>query len=156
MSYIDAVNASAAHARSVLAAAVNRSLQEAIRAQHVYKETLAEQSVRDGAVVGTTILEGEGESLIEVPFPVKFLEKPIFTAGLETADNVSLQWGNFPVWSATVGAWATEPAENEPLYTGAFIGVFVLGPPRSILHYRFEGQNFTNPTTDSMNVSVTL
>jgi hypothetical protein len=152
MSYMD----SAIHARSVLAAAITKSVQEAIRTQHVYKETLAEQSIRDGAVVGTTVLEGEGESLIEIPFPVTFLEKPVFTAGLETAENVSLQWGNFPVWSATVGAWSTEPAENEPLYTGAFIGVFVLGPARSILHYRFEGQSATNPTTGSLNIGVPL
>lgn len=149
-------NASLYHAQSMLSQAIGRATRDALYTHRVYVETLAEQSIRNGAVVGFCEIEGEGESIIQIPFPLQFIEKPIFTAGLELPANISFKWGEFPFWSATVGSWVTAPAENEPLYVGATVGALVLGPPRSILHYRFEAQSFTNPTTTSITMGTIL
>lgn len=136
----------AAHARAVLASSISNTMQATFAAYRTHVENLEEQAMRDGAVCGYAELDGEGESVIEVNFPIAFAEKPLFTAGLELADNVWLKWTSFPQWSATVGAWTTSPADGEPLYTGAIIGAVVSGAARSILHYRFQARSFTSPT----------
>lgn len=134
------------HAISVLSAGLASSVQRALANQRNYTETLSEQAVRDGTAAGFVELEGEGESTVEITFPIRFIEKPIFTTGLELADNVWLSFGSFPLWSATIGGWTTAPAENEPLIIGALVGVYVTGAARSILHYRFQGRSLTNPS----------
>jgi hypothetical protein len=137
------------HAQAMLNQAVARSLQQGQQQYRRYTETMADQSMRDGATVGTVTIDGEGEAVVDVTFPITFSEKPIFTAGLELGDNTWLQYGTFPIWSATVGVWRTTPAEGSPLYVGATLGVVVLGVPRSILHYRFQALSFTNPVNAS-------
>lgn len=147
---------SSQHALAVLSASISNSVQRALQAQRVYVENLDEQSVRDGAAVGMVELDGEGESVIEIAFPIKFLEKPIFSAGLELGDSVWLRYGQFPIWSATVGGWSTTPADGDPIYVGAVLGVVVSGAARSVLHYRFEGRSLTNPSGDALSMSATL
>lgn len=140
------------HAISVLSASLANSVQRALHAQRVYTETLDEQNVRNGAATGFVDLDGEGESVIEITFPVRFLEKPLFTPGLELGENTWLRYGQFPDWSATIGGWTTVPSDGDPIYTGALIGVVVTGAQKSILHYRFEGQSYTNPTGNSLSL----
>lgn len=147
---------SLAHARSMLSSTISAGMQDALRAHRAYIETLAEQSVRDGSAVGFIQIDGVGESVVEVTFPIKFLEKPSFTAGLELGENTWLRWGGFPQWSATVGSWITEPADGGPLYVGALLGVLTSGTTKSVLHYRFEAQSFTNPVGASYAVGATL
>lgn len=143
-------------ARSRLSAAINAGMQSALRSERAYVAIRAGQAVRDGAAVGFVELDGDGESVAEISFPLKFIEKPIFTAGLELGENAWLRYGTFPSWSATVGAWLTEPAPGQPIHTGAIIGIYVAGAPKAILHYRFEARSFVSPVGASVSLAPPL
>lgn len=145
-----------AHAEALLASTFSRSLEQNLQRHRAYVENLGAQAVRDGAATGFIDVEGQGECTANISFPVRFLEKPVFSFGLELAENVWLQWGSFPEYSVTVGAWTTEPADGEPLYVGALLGIFVAGVDRSIVHYRFTGRSLTNAGRASMNIGAVL
>jgi hypothetical protein len=144
------------HAQAMLGNAIHRSMQQALQTNRSYTETLAEQSVRDGEAVGFINISGGRESVTDISFPLTFTEKPIFTAGLELPDNVWLQWGAFPQWSATVVTWATANYAGTIVYTGCTLGVVVIGPPSAILHYRFAARSYTNPVTSNGAVTSIL
>lgn len=144
------------HAQVRLSSVISQSLRTALRTHRNYVETLAEQSVRDGSAVGFVAISGEGESVAEIQFPIKFLEKPVFTVGFELADNVPLEWGSFPQCSATVATWMIEPPDISPLYVGAIVGIVTSGVSRSVLHYRFEARSFTNPVGAELSVGALL
>lgn len=144
------------HSVNVLAAQFASTLQRSIKDQRAYVETLGEQTVRNGDVHGFIDLGSEGEIVAVVKFPLSFLEKPLFAPGLELADNTWLGYGSFPIWSATVGAWNTDLAGESILYTGAVLGIVVIGAPRSILHYSFRARSFTAPTGTERTVGSPL
>lgn len=144
------------HARNMLISTIDQSLQHAVNHYRVYAETLAEQSVKDGSALGFIEIDGAGECIAEVRFPFDFLEKPAFTAGLELPDNVSLSWGSFPQWSATVATWNTRSAAADPAYSGALLGIVVQGVTKSVLHYQFVGRSYTNPTGASLSVGTVV
>lgn len=145
----------APHAISVLAAHLGAALQRSIRNQRTYVETLSEQTVRDGTVQGTVDVT-EGELVATVTFPISFLEKPIFAPGLELADNAWLQFGSFPHWSATVADWVTHTTADSTLYTGARLGILVIGVPNAIVHYSFFGRSLTTAGTVGSSIGSPL
>jgi hypothetical protein len=144
------------HAQALLANAFSTAIQKSIEQRHTYTSTQTAQLVRDGTAQGVVEIEGAGESLIEIKFPIRFVESPIFTAGLELRSNASLTWGAFPTWSATVGYWHTESVANSKIYTGATLGVVIFNAARSLLHYSFEGRSYANPVDSSTSVAQTL
>lgn len=143
-------------AANAFASQLNASMQRAIRDQRNYVEALGEQRIRDGHVQGFLNLATAGEIVATVTFPISFLERPLFTSGLELADNTWLVDGNFPIWSATVGSWTTRKAADTTLYIGATIGIVVIGAPRSVLHYSFAARSLTVSTGTNTSVGSTL
>lgn len=99
---------------------------------------------------------GVGEAIIEIPFPVLFVERPGFTSGFSLDENVSPQLTNFPTYSAVVVQWVRQPKKttsdnaNSFLYAGAILSVRLTGDvsQRATLHTRFEGKAMRNPLTD--------
>ena len=148
--------ASPQHAVNLMAGQINAAMQRAIRDQRNYTETLAEQTVRDGNVHGFLELASSGEHLVDVTFPLYFVERPLFTSGLELGGNAWLTYGSFPVWSATVGGWRTEKVGDSTLYSGARLGVVVFQNPSTVLHYSFQGRTLTVPTGTEHAVSAPL
>lgn len=144
------------HARSLLSTALNQAVTNAIRNERAYVATAEQQTVRDGEAVGFIEIAGGSESVTHIEFPIKFLEKPVFTAGLELPDNVTLTWGAFPQWSATVASWDRQPLADQKLYTGCTLGLLVLGPNQAILHYRFAARCYANPVGTTGSVTSTL
>jgi hypothetical protein len=146
------------HVTAVLAGVINRSLQEAMKSRKVYTENLDEQSVRNGTVQGFVELDGAGEALVDITWPLTFLEKPVFAPGLELADNNWLEDGNFPLWSATVVRWNAPMLSGYPSYRGALLGIVVFATPdtQSILHFTFEAQSYTSPTGLAQSLTGTL
>lgn len=143
------------HLQNMLAATFNRSVQRALQADRVRSETLAEQTVRDGIAQGHVEIGGEGESQVAVRFPMAFVEKPVFTSGLEIGDGAWLVQGAFPVWSASVAQWDVDDTRPSPMWIGASLAVVVFGLARSILHYQFTARSFT-PAGTSQRVSAPL
>lgn len=141
---------------TALATQITQSMQRAIRDQRTYVETMAEQTIRDGHVHGFIELASAGEFVATVAFPIAFMEKPLFTYGLELGSNAWLAQGDFPVHSATVASFVTQRPADSILYVGATLGVVVVGAARSTLHYSFEGQTFTVPTGTELTVGTPL
>jgi hypothetical protein len=147
-SYVPAVNA--------LATQINQSMQRAIRDQRNYVETMAEQTIRDGHVHGFIELASAGEFVASVRFPISFMEKPLFTYGLEMGDNTWLAQGDFPIHSATVTSYSIQRPADSQIYVGASLAIVVIGAARSFLHYSFEGRTFTVPTGTELTVGTPL
>jgi hypothetical protein len=116
-------NTAPAHAVQALATQINASMQRAIRDQRNYVETLAEQAIRDGHVHGFLHLPQDGESVVTVQFPISFMEKPLFTYGLEMDENAYIARGSFPIHSATIISWTTRRPSDSTLWVGATLGI---------------------------------
>lgn len=145
---------SAPHAQAILANAISRSVNEAIRGHRQYVQTVTDQTVKDGSCLGFVELDGPGEATIDITFPLRFFERPLFTAGLELRDNSFLTWGAFPTWSATIVRFNTEAINPDTiLYVGAQLAIVTTNVNRSALHYSFQAKAFTNPSgpDDSVN-----
>lgn len=147
---------SLANAQSMLAQTMSSVMQRTMEERRVYTESQADLMIRDGFAQGTVDLEGVGESIVDIAFPIKFLEPPIFAPGLELRGSVSLAAGSFPIWAATIANWFTENLSSSVLYVGAAVAVVVLDAPRSKLHYSFSGRSYRTPVDSSTNVSQTL
>jgi hypothetical protein len=122
-----------------------------------YGEHLAEQRVKNGSVHGFAEIRGSGESLVDLSFPIDFLEKPLFTAGLELGDNTWPTSRQFPMWSATIVDWVeVDDGESAPLHTGATVAVVTnnVGDGIVILHYSFAGR--TSATSSGLDVGGAL
>lgn len=143
-------------AAAVAAALVNRALQGKSQNRHIWREDINEQAVRNGGIEGFLMVSGPGESIAELYFPVEFLEKPVFGAGLEVEHGRLLD-GAFPVWSATVYDWVKRGRTERITYLGVRLAIVIIGPDNPYeLHYSFRGQSFTNPTGATTTVGGTL
>lgn len=162
MSINDAVNDAARAAQQAswrAAFDVAIALQQQAAHRRNYVEHLDEQSVRNGGVEGEVEISDQGESMVEIFFPIEFLEKPNFGHGLELAPNQSPERGRFPLYGATVFSWKTKRGTNGRItWVGAQVGVSVLAINglKMILHYSFRGQSFTNPSSSTASVTGTL
>jgi len=98
---------------------------------------------------GESRISGGGDVKIDIPFAVKFVEKPIFVFGGETMDPQALRVGSYPSISAFVCEWITEERlPTSVFYTGAVVAVSISsGDAQSkyILHYNFSGIGFASP-----------
>ena len=144
------------HAQSQLASTISNVMARAVESRRAYVESQAQLMIRDGVAQGTVDIEGSGEAIVDIAFPIKFTDPPIFSAGLELSANASLEWGKFPVWAATVASWHTESVVNNILYTGATVGIVTFNGPRTKLHYSFAGRSYTTPIDSSTSVNQTL
>lgn len=149
--------ASPEHAHAVLTARMSRALQNTINQRDQYVRGVEELAVRDGEVQGFARVE-PGESILHLTFPIVFLERPVFTCGMELPGNEPLTYGAFPIWSASVASWSTRDMGGKATYVGAELGIVAIAPenPTLELHYRFSGQSFTNPTGNDLSVGGTL
>lgn len=145
------------HAQNQLASTISQVIGRTIEGRRAYTETQAQLMIRDGVAQGVVEIEGSGEAIVEVTFPIKFAYPPIFSAGLELRGSITLAWGKLPVWSATVGGWHTETvATNNILYVGATLAIVTFNAARSNLHYTFAGQSYTTPVDSSTAVNQSL
>lgn len=90
------------------------------------------------------------EASVDLPFPVVFTEKPVFTYGSELDANHRPLAGEYPTFSATVVNWDTVGAlagATEGRYTAATVVVVTSGQAGQAiwLHYSFEGKAIRNP-----------
>lgn len=100
------------------------------------------------SVTGIVTIDGVGEGLVEVRFPVMFLSKPNFSHGSELFPNMTVTPQQFPTCTAMVIGWETkEPDEGRRFYVGANLAVVTTGESwqRFYVHWRMEGIALRNP-----------
>jgi hypothetical protein len=86
-----------------------------------------------------------------------FVERPVFTCGLELGESSYLASGSFPVVSACVAGWETKVIGLSTMYAGATLGILVTGVSgQAVLHYSFQARSYLNPigTASSMEAPI--
>lgn len=109
--------------------------------------------IKPTSVTGRELINGVGEVLVDVSFPVWFTERPNVSFGGELDTNDSPTDTQFPTVSVVVVAWQMK--KEERLGGGYFIGcnlAVVTGgrkDNRIWVHWRAEGAAMKNPAVDS-------
>lgn len=93
-------------------------------------------------------LTGTGEGLVQIEFPVSFVEQPVFTYGSEAKPNQPLIKNNYPTCNAMVWNWRVgyRRTSGARYWTGASVIVVTTGPANQAttlkltLHCVFEGR----------------
>jgi len=112
----------------------------------------------DSAIEGTFLVDGSGESLKTVNFPVRFINRPSIQFGYELHIDTVAVASTFPMASSIVNRWITDPpiaddgtaVEYSKVYfIGARLIVTTTGPTnqRMWVHWRASGRALVNPTT---------
>lgn len=97
---------------------------------------------------GQFILNGAGESEVQVVFPVSFSEVPRLSSGFEVREGDMLTPTKMPTMSMSVTRWIIEDRPPySSLYTGAVLGVVVTGPKgqRVLVSWHMDGIAYSNP-----------
>lgn len=100
-------------------------------------------------VCGTIQLDGAGEIVVAVNFPVTFIEKPSISDGGEMGPSSALQNGSFPTVNGIVKdwKWTVRADTGVRFYAGASFAIKVTGQPEQSVfyHYQMEGRALRNP-----------
>jgi len=113
-------------------------------------ERMRNQEVQIHRVSGRQLMDGVGEALFDINFPVTFMEIPSFSFGGELDGNLAPVQGEFPTISAIVVKWNTvEKIPGHFHYKGATLCVVTTGTTghRIWIHWHMEGKAFRNPLT---------
>jgi hypothetical protein len=94
-------------------------------------------------------VDGAGQTLVDVNFPVLFQERPALTHGGEVADGTVLEDGKFPTCSAMVVSYTTQVRNGTTYYAGCRAAVVVTGGSRqrATVHLHVEGKALQGPVT---------
>lgn len=107
------------------------------------------------SVDGKFLVDGAGEALQTVTFPVKFVERPNFVTGGELHPGSIATRGSFPTMSAVILVWTLNPSDGSNLAKEYFIGATLIivttGPvgQRMWIHWRATGRALANPAGDA-------
>lgn len=117
------------------------------------KDRVTNALVTDTAVEGTFLVDGSGEALKTVSFPVKFIQRPNFTTGGELHIDTVPVAGQFPTISCVINRWTQERVDgfSKMYFVGAELVVVTTGPTnqRMWVHWRASGKAIVNPANVS-------
>lgn len=117
------------------------------------QQVRADQELEGGVVtvIGEVEIMGTGEAHVDVRFPVRFLERPVFAGGYSLGDNQTWVEGSAATGIATVLKWdfGNTPTGNERYYDGAHIAFLVTGAAgdqqKGVGSYMFMGNALVGP-----------
>lgn len=126
---------------------IGKGLLQQTRDDH---SRVRDMTVKVTRVTSRVLVVGTGEVSIDVKFPVRFGERPIFTFGGELGENQSPTGGIYPTISAVVQSW-DKVDEIQPGYGGYYLGATILvvttgrEGQRMWLHWAMEAKALRNP-----------
>jgi hypothetical protein len=97
---------------------------------------------------GQFMMEGIGEVLVDVKFPVFYLEMPLLSFGAALEENQSVVLGSVPTISVVATRYDYKLSRTGArLYRGAQLGVVATGSTghRLQVHWHFTGMALVNP-----------
>jgi len=111
------------------------------------------------SVEGSFLVDGAGEAVQTLVFPVKFIEKPNIKVGGELHLDTNPVPGQFPTMSCVVNRWVTDfpgaegytVATLKLYFVGAEICVVTTGPTtqRMWIHWEVSGKAIQNPAASA-------
>jgi hypothetical protein len=118
-------------------------IQRALNQRRAKEASMNEFGVQQFNLSGQLKISGAGETSVEVKFPVRFLEKPMFSCGWELEGNQDLVHGAFPGGHCVVYQWiyTDVPAAQHRFFTGAKLAIQTRGTNHQnmFLVYHFSG-----------------
>ncbi len=103
----------------------------------------------DTIIDGLIYLDGVGLFEHEVDFPVRFIERPLFSDGYELDENMVFSVSEIPdvrgvVWRWTLGY---RDGTGDPYFDGATFAIKVEGPStqKGFYHWQMRGKALNNP-----------
>lgn len=110
-------------------------------------ERINSMQVQLTAVSGFVQVNGAGEVLQDVNFPVWFTEKPTFTFGGELMPGSPPVSGKYPTVSVVVVNWTMEQRGYGNYYVGAKLAIVTTGDSlhQMIIHWNMEAKAIRNP-----------
>jgi hypothetical protein len=116
-------------------------------------------------VSGFREILGAGENLIDVAFPVNFIQIPMFVNGSSLAPGSELVDDNYPVVSAIVAHWYVDEPDLElygssarQFFKGAQIALTATGPEtqRILFSWQFTGMAISSPMAGQRKIPNTF
>src|SRR5690606_6232292 len=101
-------------------------------------------------VSGERLVDGIGEVVVDVNFPVSFTQKPLMQYGSELDANQTVSDGSFPTVGVTVLRYNIKRGDLDQLYyIGATLAISITGSSsqKTWLHYHVSGKGITNSIT---------
>lgn len=126
-------------------------MQNAMNKRRNDIDRVESMQVKVTRVSGRVRVIGTGEVTVDVDFPVRFREIPIFLSGSTLGDNYTPAAGRFPTLNATVVNWVKRDEVTEGgfggYYVGATIAIVVSGSTDQHiwLNWCMEGKAVRNP-----------
>lgn len=111
------------------------------------------------SVQGFIDIIGSGEAILDVNFPVWFLEKPTFTFGAEMAPDQVLTTGQYPMVSIIVHRWAMKDfPQGVSYFAGATLIIVTTGTDEQKLigHWQAQGKALRNPGGETITADGTI
>lgn len=118
------------------------------------QEARAQRIIGDIYLIsGAVEIDGSGETVFDVNFPVQFIERPSPSGTGELQEGTAPVAGGFPIFSVGIGAWNYHEREGgSRIYYGARLIIVGLGHPGMLwtAHYQMMGKALTNPVGGSL------
>lgn len=111
------------------------------------------------SIQGWFTLKGSGEALLDVSFPVWFLERPLFTFGAEMAADQVLTVGSYPTISVIVHRWAMKDFPGGVSYWKGATLIAVSGGSDEqalLVHWQVQGKALRNPSGQTLTADGTI
>lgn len=117
--------------------------------QETNKSNALSVAARPQVLSGQIQINGSGDSIVNIPFPIQFSQKPILSFGGDLEHGQSVTIGSLPTVSMIVTRW--DIVGSPPLqlfYQGATVAIVTSGVDDQIMyaHYTFTGVALSNPT----------
>lgn len=111
------------------------------------------------SIEGTFRLEGAGEALIDVTFPVWFIERPFPGFGAEMAPNQVLVAGKYPTVSVVVHRWRMKDYPHGVSYYAGATLVVVSGGAEGqtmLVHWSMTAKALRNPSGETLTTDAAI
>lgn len=128
------------------------TIEAALNARASTKDRIRSAQAQYYVVTAEIDVIGAGEAVVDVTFPVYFVDKPKHYKGGELQSGESFTTGSFPTTDIVILQWDTRLRDDgTAVYSGATIGIVTTGIPGqlSTVQFHAEGIGIRQTTSDA-------
>lgn len=116
-------------------------------------------ATRPQVLSGQVQVSGAGDTLVNLPFPVQFSQKPLLAFGFDLEHGQDIVIGSLPTLTMGVVRWDIVGNPPEQLfYRGCTLAIVTTGAANQIMyaHYHFTGTAMSNPVSASTSLEAPI
>lgn len=133
------------------------SLEAVLNKKTLRTSQVSETVVDYTTVTGTVMLTGRGQGIVDINFPITFVEKPNVSFGYELEQGYQSEL--VPSCAGVVNSWVMDSTKSDSIrISGCSLGCVVSAAPGTVsyLHFNFYGKAYRNPVSPSMDPKETI